>query len=1265
MLQSTANFQSLLTSGRYCENGSLHTICKNFGKFPETLVARYMAQVLQGLLYLHDQGVIHRDIKGANILLIKEGNVKLADFGVATRNGPELMNSSVVGTPYWMAPEVITLSGATTASDIWSLGCTVIELLEGKPPYHKFNSVAALYRIVNDDHPPLPESLSPACEDFLMQCFQKDPNLRVSAKKLLKHPWIANMKRTNEVEPSKPTKFDEAVKSVQEWNEALKSSPDNSTIGASHNGATIAPLPTDEAENFDRLRSPSPQARPAPPVAGRGPQDTQRLLQANEDDSECWDDDFASSIGSDFLRLPHIKPIDNFDGKLSAEKLKAYAMPRTAHAANQSHSRQGSSSELGGPDPLETVRPRSPRKPVQPNSKSKVTTDKPAKIATRVTPPPKTQIQRTGAKCGAPPKPVNTRTRPTMKRTSSMFREQTAEDYSDLIGEDGEENAFQEKLDQLRAKQERKVTPRPAFAHVEDLRSSPSSNDSSKSGRRSPASDSGPLQRKKPSAEIMKYADKVEDANDYSDVFGPDDRTLIRAARHSSTETGVVQVNSVLTHMSSRSWRRDDDEEDDPFAELEEELDDAMDMKTKIAREKHGRTVANVENLVAQLKTSQPDDVLADAAQQLEEALFEDPSLRQTVISSHGLLPILEILETYPPRDISLALLKVVNIIIMDSDEIQENFCFVGGIPIVTRFADKKFPSDVRLEAASFVNQMYRTSTLTLQMFISCGGLNVLVDFLEEDYDAERDLVLTGVNGVSRLFDLGGTTRTDFCRLLSRNQVLYPLSLVLSRVLEEEGELAELVEERIVGIFLCFSQAESYVKEVVADRMVLKRVLKDLKRMSSSSLITMLKFIKNLSMLSTTLDALQNSNAIEVLTDLLSSSMKLPNFDDISNNVLNIMFNLCRLSKTRQEDAALNGIIPLLQQLVSTQRPVKEFALPILCDMAHSGRVGRKLLWQNKGLNFYISLLAEPYWQVTALDAIFVWLQEETAKVEEHLLRNKFSDAIIRCFTNPINSSGDGFENLLEPLQKLLRLSPPVAASLAHPELFRRSVQKLSNKKAVVRGNLLRIIRSICDSSEDQGALVRRYGLYDAIQRLAEADQAILVRNMASDLISSSDIDPRNSYDGSARYAPSRRMSQSTTPTPPALFSSSSQPPTPSSHSRPTAQTPSYFDSPLDTYNSPRTRVNGSYRPVSRDGSKQLNGAGMYNGVTSTGGGVGEPLAAKARLPARQSIVGLSSRNGRLSVSPQKEQVPPLRGKGLNEERGMVHPRRRRQTSNG
>jgi hypothetical protein len=334
----------------------------------------------------------------------------------------------------------------------------------------------------------------------------------------------------------------------------------------------------------------------------------------------------------------------------------------------------------------------------------------------------------------------------------------------------------------------------------------------------------------------------------------------------------------------------------------------------------------------------------------------------------------------------------------LDDVELQENLCFVGGIPIITKFAARQYSNEIRLEAAAFVRQMYQTSTLTLQMFVSAGGLNVLVEFLDEDYDGARDLVLIGVNGIWNVFELQGPTpKNDFCRIFSRSKILDPLALVLHRVLDEddEDELTELIEGRIVNIFYLFSQAENYVKAMVADRQVLKSkcdgvlalgsrltetpgILKDLRRMTPAHQITMLKFIKNLSMLSTTLEALHSADAIDLLIDLLSGSMKKghPHFREISNQVLNTMFNLCRLSKDRQEYAAVNGIIPLLMKIMKTDRPPKEFALPILCDMAHSGSKGRRFLWQNKGLDFYVSLLADQYWQVTALDAIFVWYEQ-------------------------------------------------------------------------------------------------------------------------------------------------------------------------------------------------------------------------------------------------------------------------------------------------
>lgn len=85
------------------------------------------------------------------------------------------------------------------------------------------------------------------------------------------------------------------------------------------------------------------------------------------------------------------------------------------------------------------------------------------------------------------------------------------------------------------------------------------------------------------------------------------------------------------------------------------------------------------------------------------------------------------------------------------------------------------------------------------------------------------------------------------------------------------------------------------------------------------------------------------------------------------------MYNLCRHNKSRQEEAALSDVIPLLKEVVQQGGPLKEFALPILCELAHSGKVARKMLWDAKGLGFYIGMLSDRNWQVTALDAIFVW----------------------------------------------------------------------------------------------------------------------------------------------------------------------------------------------------------------------------------------------------------------------------------------------------
>ncbi|KAM0752791.1 kinase-like protein, partial [Meredithblackwellia eburnea MCA 4105] len=191
----------------YVENGSLQKTLKHFGELPEGLVASYVVKILEGLEYLHSRQVVHCDLKAANILSTKTGNIKIGDFGVSlnlnavknnrtavgnTLNDPAAIipEVDVAGTPNWMAPEVIELRGASTASDIWSLACTIVELISGKPPYAELNAMAAMFRIVEDDRPPIPARCSPELHDFLTQCFAKDPKERPSARSLFEHEWL-------------------------------------------------------------------------------------------------------------------------------------------------------------------------------------------------------------------------------------------------------------------------------------------------------------------------------------------------------------------------------------------------------------------------------------------------------------------------------------------------------------------------------------------------------------------------------------------------------------------------------------------------------------------------------------------------------------------------------------------------------------------------------------------------------------------------------------------------------------------------------------------------------------------------------------------------------------------------------------------------------------------------------------------------------------------------------------------------------------------
>ncbi|TKY55704.1 Mitogen-activated protein kinase kinase kinase 2 [Spatholobus suberectus] len=182
----------------YAAGGSLADELRfHGGRIPEPRARRYARSIVEGLNHVHRSGFVHCDIKLQNILVFDDGEIKIADFGLAKEAGERKQRKSECrGTPMFMSPEQVIDGECDSPADIWALGCAVVEMVTGKPAWQveKGSSMwSLLLRIaVGEEVPEIPDNLSQEGKDFLEKCFVKDPNKRWSAEMLLKHPFVSD-----------------------------------------------------------------------------------------------------------------------------------------------------------------------------------------------------------------------------------------------------------------------------------------------------------------------------------------------------------------------------------------------------------------------------------------------------------------------------------------------------------------------------------------------------------------------------------------------------------------------------------------------------------------------------------------------------------------------------------------------------------------------------------------------------------------------------------------------------------------------------------------------------------------------------------------------------------------------------------------------------------------------------------------------------------------------------------------------------------------
>ncbi|URD82605.1 hypothetical protein MUK42_19066 [Musa troglodytarum] len=330
--------------------------------------------------------------------------------------------------------------------------------------------------------------------------------------------------------------------------------------------------------------------------------------------------------------------------------------------------------------------------------------------------------------------------------------------------------------------------------------------------------------------------------------------------------------------------------------------------------------------------------------------------------------------------------------------------------------------------------------------------------------------------------------------------------LLSQMVSSSNADVAREYLEKVADLLLEFAQADTIVKSYMCSPSLLSRLLQMFNKMEPPILLKILKCINHLSTDPNCLESLQRADAIKYLIPNLELR-EGPLISQIHSEVLNALFNLCKINKRRQEQAAENGIIPHLMNFIMSDSPLKQYALPLLCDMAHASRNSREQLRAHGGLDVYLNLLEDEAWSGTALDSIAVCLAHDNdqRKVEQALLKKEAIQKLVKFFQN---CPEQYFVHILEPFWKIITKSSRINTAMAINGLTTLLVARLDHQDAIARLNLLKLIKAVYEHHPRPKQLIVENDLPQKLQNLIEERRdgqrsggQVLVKQMATALL--------------------------------------------------------------------------------------------------------------------------------------------------------------------